>query len=353
MADRQRSPDEATDRIGRLELELRECQGRLKGLADNLPGGVVFQSVFTDGIPKIIYMSDNSERVIGVPAEAIIADSSRAYDLIVEEHRAAYAEAEARAVRDRMRFDGELQIRRPDGEVRWLRMIGTPQDPEEESVVYNGVIMDTTEQKLAHEAELRALRYQVNPHFLFNSLSAISTLILDGEAGKAEEMVMSLANFYRQSLQLDPLQMLPLAEELGLQRLYLEVEKVRFPDELDVEFDIDPAIETALVPGMILQPIVENAIKYGMGSAGTHMTLSLTAAKRGNKLVIVVRNDRCAANKRSGTGFGLKMTRRRLEMAFETDFSFDAGPDQGGGYSVEMSFPARFQEVQIAPGIAG
>jgi PAS domain S-box-containing protein len=347
-------PDVNGDMIAeyaRLSQELRECQARLQGVVDNIPGGIVFQSVFTDGVARIVYMSDSSERVIGVPADAIMADSGKAYELIVEEHRQAYAEAEARAVREGCKFDGEIQIRRPDGELRWLRMIGTPQEREDGLVVYDGVVIDATEQKLAHQAELRALRYQVNPHFLFNSLGAVSTLILDGEADKAEQMVMSLASFYRKSLQLDPLQLLPLRDEVGLQGLYLEVEKVRFPEELSVEFNMDPAVELALVPGMILQPIVENAIKYGLGAAGTRMTLSLGARKRGDQLQILVRNDRCAGNRRPGTGFGLKMTRRRLEMAFESDFSLDARPDRDGGYRVEMSMPLRFQEVQIAPGV--
>jgi PAS domain S-box-containing protein len=337
-----------------LQRQLRECQARLKGLADNLPGGVVFQNMTTDGTDRrFLYMSESSAKVFGVPAAAIMADPQIAYDLIVEEHREAFAAAEEMVLRHQTRFDGEVQIRRPDGELRWLRMVASPRKREDGSVVYDGVILDTTEQKLAHEAEIRALRYQVNPHFLFNSLSAVSTLILDGEPAQAEHMVMSLASFYRKSLQLDPLQLHPLAEEVGLQKLYLDVEKVRFPDELELEFAIDPTLEKALVPGMVLQPIIENAIKYGMGAAGSRVKISLKAFREGQKLAIVVRNDRKSESRRPGTGFGLKMTRRRLEMVFGSDFDLHAGPDRSGGFHVEMSMPLQFHELQIGPAVGG
>lgn len=335
-----------------IEEQLRECRARLKGVADNLPGGVVFQNMTSDGSDRnFLYVSESCERVLGVRAEDAMANPQAIYDLIVEEHRQAFTDAENAAIAAKTRFDGEIQFRRTDGELRWSRVVASPRHLGGRSVVFDGVILDTTEQKLAHEAELRALRYQVNPHFLFNSLNAVSTLILDQDAGKAEKMVMNLASFYRSSLQLDPLQLHPLADEVLLQKLYLDVEKVRFPDELQLDLRVDPDVEAALVPGMILQPIIENAIKYGIGAAGTIMTLAIQARCEGDRLVIAVRNDRQAAGRRPGTGFGLKMTRRRLEMAFGQNYSFEAGPVPGGGYSVEMSVPIRFREVQLAPAI--
>lgn len=335
-----------------LQAQLRECQARLKGVASNLPGGVVFQNMTTDGHDRhFLYVSESSQKVFGVTAQAIMADPQVAYDLIVGEHRQAFAAAEESALRHQTRFDGEVQIRRPDGELRWMRMVASPRTREDGSTVYDGVILDTTEQKLAHEAELRALRYQVNPHFLFNSLSAVSTLILDGEPAKAEQMVMSLAGFYRKSLQLDPLQLHPLNEEVELQKLYLDVEKVRFPDELEIVLDVDSALEKALVPGMVLQPIVENAIKYGMGAAGSRVKISLKAIREGQRLAIIVCNDRQAPSKRPGTGFGLKMTRRRLEMVFGSDFDLHASPDGKGGFCVELWMPLQFHELQIGPAV--
>jgi PAS domain S-box-containing protein len=301
---------------------------------------------------KFLYVSQINEKMTGVPADAVLADPLAAYDLIVPEHRAALFEAESRIHTEQKPFDVEVQFRRADGELRWCRIISASRQQDDGSWIWDGIQVDTTEQKLAHQAEVRALRYQVNPHFLFNSLSAISTLILDGDPAKGEQMVMSLADFYRKSLQLDPLDLLPLTEEIRLQRLYLDVEKVRFPDELDVRFDIEPSVERALVPGMVLQPLVENAIKYGMGTVGSRMTLTIMARQKGERLLIEIGNDRVAPARRAGTGFGLSMTRRRLEMAFGTDFEFRAGPSRGEGFSVEMSLPIRFQQVQIAPAIS-
>ena len=129
----------------------------------------------------------------------------------------------------------------------------------------------------AHAAQVRALRYQVNPHFLFNTLNSLSSLVMSGRSDRAEEMLMALSTFFRTSLSMDPSADVSLAEEIGLQRLYLEIEKVRFPERLDVNIDIPEELERARVPALILQPLVENAIKYGVSATTAKVDLSIRA----------------------------------------------------------------------------
>ncbi len=119
----------------------------------------------------------------------------------------------------------------------------------------------------ARQAELRSLRYQVNPHVLFNTLKSLSSLVMADRRDEAEAMIMNLAYFYRTSLAGDPLEDVRLEEEAELQRLYLRIEAVRFPDRLLHEIAIPPELQGCCVPGLILQPLVENAIKYGVSPA--------------------------------------------------------------------------------------
>ena len=118
----------------------------------------------------------------------------------------------------------------------------------------------------AMDAQLRALRYQINPHFLFNTLNAISGLIEEGASKSANDMVLRLAGFLRTTLTLDPLSDLRLEDEIALQRDYLRIEEVRFADRLSVRVLIEPEARQALVPALILQPLVENAIRHGVAT---------------------------------------------------------------------------------------
>ena len=119
----------------------------------------------------------------------------------------------------------------------------------------------------AQEAQLRALRYQINPHFLFNTLNSLSSLILSKQTDTAERMLMNLSTFFRATLSADPTADVSLDEEIKLQRLYLDIEQIRFPDRLSVEVDVPDALLAARVPVLILQPIVENAVKYGVAKS--------------------------------------------------------------------------------------
>ena len=119
----------------------------------------------------------------------------------------------------------------------------------------------------AQEAQLRALRYQINPHFLFNTLNSLSSLILSKRTDTAERMLMNLSTFFRATLSADPTADVPLEEEIKLQRLYLDIEQIRFPDRLTRRGRRARRAARRAVPVLILQPIVENAVKYGVAKS--------------------------------------------------------------------------------------
>jgi outer membrane biosynthesis protein TonB len=134
--------------------------------------------------------------------------------------------------------------------------------------------------RAAKAAELRSLRYQVNPHFLFNTLNSLSALVMTGRGEQAERMIQTISSFYRHSLAADPTSDVPLADEIALQRHYLEIEAVRFPDRLRTEFDVPENLAQACVPGMILQPLVENSIKYAVSATTRPVTIRISARGR-------------------------------------------------------------------------
>lgn len=133
--------------------------------------------------------------------------------------------------------------------------------------------------RAAEAAELRSLRYQVNPHFLFNTLNSLSALVMTGRQDQAETMIQTLSTFYRRTLSGDPTNDLPLAEEIELQKLYFDIEAVRFPDRLLTRIDIDEAVVDAMVPGMILQPLVENSVKYAVAATQRPVTIAIEARR--------------------------------------------------------------------------
>jgi two-component system, LytTR family, sensor kinase len=199
----------------------------------------------------------------------------------------------------------------------------------------------------AHAAQVRALRYQVNPHFLFNTLNSLSSLVMSGKSDKAEEMLMALSTFFRTSLSVDPSADVSLAEEIGLQRLYLDIEKVRFPDRLEVEIDIPEQLEQARVPALLLQPLVENAIKYGVSQTTAKVKLSIRARHLdGSRMQLDVVNRAMGgptkkakpAPAHTGTGLGLMNVCQRLEAHFGKRADCRFGPIEGG-YEVSLAMP--------------
>jgi two-component sensor histidine kinase len=198
----------------------------------------------------------------------------------------------------------------------------------------------------ARAAQVRALRYQVNPHFLFNTLNSLSSLVMSARPEEAEEMILKLSTFFRSSLSLDPSADVTLAEEIALQRLYLDIERVRFPKRLRVEIDVPADLETARLPALILQPVVENAIKYGVSPTRERVTLRIVAREAGPaRFTVEISNSGKMASPRErddtpeGTGLGLGNVCERLRARFGNAAQCQFGPIDGGGYRVVMTLP--------------
>jgi two-component system, LytTR family, sensor kinase len=194
----------------------------------------------------------------------------------------------------------------------------------------------------AQAAQLRALRYQINPHFLFNTLNSLSTLVLRARNDEAERMITNLSAFFRASLTADPTEDVPLAEEIRMQQLYLDIEQIRFPQRLKAEFDIAPAVAGALVPGLILQPLVENAIKYGVSRTSRPVTLAVRAHGENGRLHLSVEDDGEAegeAGPVNGHGVGLRNVCDRLATRFDGAAECRYGPRPEGGFRVDLTLP--------------
>jgi len=199
----------------------------------------------------------------------------------------------------------------------------------------------------AQAAQVRALRYQVNPHFLFNTLNSLSSLVMTGRTDRAETMLLALSTFFRTSLSLDPSADVTLAEEIDLQRLYLDIEKARFPDRLHVEIDVPRELEQARMPALLLQPIVENAIKYGVSKSRKAVVIRIDARHLDNHRMVVEISNRLKhggkgdlpAATHEGTGLGLTNVCQRLDARFGSRASCRFGPMHAGGYKVSLTMP--------------
>lgn len=193
-------------------------------------------------------------------------------------------------------------------------------------------------------AQMRALRYQVNPHFLFNTLNSVAGLIEEGSATRAERMVLSLSTFLRTTLTLDPLHDVRLSEELMLQEEYLEIEHERFSDRMTFHIDMPEDVRHALVPSLILQPLIENAIKHGVGATAGKVGITLSARREAGRLRVIVENDMpmdTAGPKPVGMGVGLINVAERLRARFQDEGRFSAGPAAPGIYRAALDMPWR------------
>ena len=197
---------------------------------------------------------------------------------------------------------------------------------------------------MAHEAQLKMLHYQLNPHFLFNTLNAISTLILDKDTQLANTMVTRLSRFLRFSLDNDPLQKVTVTEEMEALQLYLEIEKVRFDDRLRLNFHTDPLATPALMPSLLLQPLVENAIKYAISQTLNGGTISISATVDNSNLILSVSDDGPGLENvnhfqpRDGS-VGLSNCRQRLKEIYGTNQSFLLSNTDPHGLTITMSIP--------------
>jgi two-component sensor histidine kinase len=193
------------------------------------------------------------------------------------------------------------------------------------------------------QAQLEALRLQLNPHFLFNTLNAISAMIVTQRNADAEQMTDKLSAFLRSSLAFDPTALVPLDEELELTQDYLEIEGVRFRDRLRADIRCAPAACKLLVPGLLIQPLVENAIKYGVARSSEPVTIAIMAERVGDTLCITVANTGGAGDrvpmKAGGAGVGLANVRRRLAALYGAAGTLSAGPEEGG-FAARICLPA-------------
>lgn len=176
---------------------------------------------------------------------------------------------------------------------------------------------ETETKQLAKEAELIKLRQQLQPHFLFNSLNSISALV-GSQPEEARKMIYQLSDFLRGTLKKDEQQTVPLHEELQHLSLYLEIEKVRFGHRLNIDLSCDESTKQAKIPPLLLQPIVENAIKFGLYGTIDEITVGIKAQLENSNLIVEVKNpfDEQTQNSKKGTGFGLTSVQRRLFLLY-------------------------------------
>jgi sensor histidine kinase YesM len=198
-------------------------------------------------------------------------------------------------------------------------------------------------QAQANVAQLNALRYQLNPHFLFNTLNSVASLISKEMGAEAETMVVSLSDFLRSTLRMDSGREITLEEEIKLQSLYLDIEKIRFPQRLSVTIDVPEGLRDACVPNLITQPLIENAIKHGVGRSSAPVHLEVIACDWGGKLSLEVRDDGGNATNGapSGTQVGLRNVAERIKLRFGDQGSLTAGSRPGGGFSARILIPLR------------
>jgi LytS/YehU family sensor histidine kinase len=195
------------------------------------------------------------------------------------------------------------------------------------------------EAEIAHrDAELRALRAQIDPHFLFNSLNSIAGLVgVDPE--KARRMCQLLADFLRDSLTLGASSRISLGREVALAEQYLHVEQVRFGQRLALHASVTEDSAGLLVPPLILQPLVENAVRHGIATCLEGGTIEISARRAGDRAVIDIRNPCDMDGGRRGTGFGLNIVRRRLGASFGASAALTVVPD-ATSYRVSITLPA-------------
>ena len=207
---------------------------------------------------------------------------------------------------------------------------------------------------MAHQAQLRMLRYQLNPHFLFNTLNAISTLVLDGRRDQANGMVGALSGFLRYSLDSDPEQRVTLDQEIESVRRYLCIEQVRFGDRLRVGLMVTPEAASALVPSLILQPLIENAIKFAVSRREEGGRIEIVAHTVDGALEITLRDDGpgsvdYAPKSGGGHGVGLANTRERLRVLYGEHQSFTIRTCEPRGTLVTLRLPLERLEEEDVP----
>jgi len=201
---------------------------------------------------------------------------------------------------------------------------------------------------LAQEAQLKMLRYQLNPHFLFNTLNAISTLILDNQNRKANYAVTRLSEFLRYTLDQDPMKKVTLRQELEALDLYLGTERLRFAERLRLEYAIEDSALNALVPSLLLQPLLENSLKYAVSSREQGGLVRIEGRTREGWLELSVIDDgpglRDGGPVSERRGVGLRNTSERLAVLYGNNTHF-AVSNSNPGLRVDMQLPLELAEA--------
>ena len=199
-------------------------------------------------------------------------------------------------------------------------------------------------QSVARDAKIKMLRYQLNPHFLYNTLNAINSLIEIKESEKAQIMTVQLSQFLRHSLENNPDTMITLREEISALNLYLKIEKTRFAERLQLDFNVDETAQYALVPSLLLQPIIENSMKHAISKHEKGGIIELKAHVNQNRLIIAI-NDTGAGQENTKIpienepGIGLENTVQRLSVLYDNDYQIKTIRLANGGRSTCINMP--------------
>jgi two-component system, LytTR family, sensor kinase len=221
------------------------------------------------------------------------------------------------------------------------------------SINYYLILEEQTDRLLrlehqASNAQLAMLRYQLNPHFLFNTLNSISTLVLLKQTEQANAMLSRLSSFLRYTLINEPTAQVTIAQEVETLKLYLEIEKMRFEARLRPRFEIDPAASRARLPSLLLQPLVENAIKYAVTPQEEGADIDVAARRAGDRVVITVTDTGPGSEDhwvkaQQSTGVGLANIRDRLSQAYGADHRFETESNNAGGFRVTIEIPYQLE----------
>jgi two-component system LytT family sensor kinase len=212
------------------------------------------------------------------------------------------------------------------------------------------ILRRTQAESQAKEAQLKLLRYQLNPHFLFNTLNAISSLVNSAESVRANNMIVQLSRFLRYSLDNGGISEVPLKKEIEAVNLYLEIEQARFEDRLKVIFEISEEANASMVPSLLLQPLIENAIKYAIALSEAGGVIRITARIEAESLLMSVADSGCGSEVPDfevlqGTGVGLMNIRQRLKALYGGLSSLDIGAADIGGLQANLLLPLRVAGV--------
>jgi sensor histidine kinase YesM len=203
----------------------------------------------------------------------------------------------------------------------------------------------------ASNAQLAMLRYQLNPHFLFNTLNSISTLVLLKQTERANAMLSRLSSFLRYTLVNEPTGSVTVAQEVETLKLYLEIEKMRFEERLRPRFNIDVHAAGARLPSLLLQPLVENAIKYAVTPQEEGAEIEIMARRVGDRVVLTVSDTGPGAEDhwvkaQQSTGVGLANIRDRLSQAYGADHRFETESNRNGGFRVTIEIPYQSEPAE-------